>query len=245
MFVQQVAALADNDAWSRCWHDEDDDETTCLHFKPISTIAPGIAFPVATERLVLGLPGPGLEYLARICRGKVPIGSVILPEQPMAPKYLCRSEGTGCSLYLDSGTVFAVCSSIVDADRASDWSSALLGLVRVFDVIVLDNLPQSSRRTIDSMRLIETDNHRLWREHKNDKQLCPHLEAPHMGEAATAAILSHCQRHNVRCVTYLVPATESYLFASVAVLAEFAPVQPNQHYSSKPQVVKQHDGLFL
>jgi len=214
---------------------------------PVSKITPEITIPLVTERLVLGLPGPGLDYLTQICRGKVLVGGIILPEQPMAPKHLCGSAGRGCLLYLDSGTVFAACSSNVVADRAQDWSSALLGLVRASDVIVLDNLPQSSRRTIDSMRLIETDSHRSWREDKNDNQLCPHLEAPHMAEAVTAAILTHCQRHNVRGVAYLVPTTESAsLFASITVLAQLAPLQPDQHPTSKLQFVEQHnDGLFL
>ena len=153
---------------------------------------------VSTSALIIGLHGPGADFLRCCCSSEKTIGSIVLRE--ISLKGYKLSEGAGgnatCDIVSvgsgDAAVLFLVCGHAIPEDRASLWTKVLFENVHAAKVVVLDSIPAAKylmqRRLGDGpvLRTLATDafTHDI---------AVPMLEAPNIVQGACASIISHVQ----------------------------------------------------
>jgi len=205
----------DPEPWSRNADDEECDEdanfvpSKPLEFKKESTWGHNDKLDV--EVLVVGMGiGPSCFLHAHFTT-KTKMAQIIIPEIPLPKKQSddVHLEDKTCILYrlLDS-ILLVTCHYCVSPERSYDWKQILFQYVQPKRVVVLSTMSpceykgENERSHAPHLRKIETEE--ASRHHNSDlAEVCKNLEPLNIVDKAPAAIITHCQLHNIPAELYL------------------------------------------
>ncbi|KAL6045118.1 Proteasome assembly chaperone 1 [Balamuthia mandrillaris] len=227
MLADHHSQLLEQDAWSYCWDDEDDEdeversksieEHASLH-PPLFKSAPGEELPLKARLLLIGFRGAASNFLHCAFPQRSIVGTLQLPEVSLKGSGLSSLHSathTACALFRltqqDSSVLLLQCNYDVKEERAFMWTKTLFRHIQPERVVILFSMPRhkyKSRAFTGGLRLLETTAQQRERKATENKTVCDYLETPNTVEGAPAAVLSHCQLEGFKASLYVTAEEE-------------------------------------